>query len=124
VEQSIRLEPTVHSARAARRFVDRALGGWDGSDVRDYAVLLTNELVVNAYRHAHTPMEVRVAVDPEWIEIAVRDGDSRLPELQPSTLHAESGRGLVTVDALADAWGVELEANGKIVWFRLSANGP
>ena len=121
VEQRIRLEPTIHSPREARRFVDRALRGWGGPDQRDYAVLLVNELVTNVIRHAHTPMEVRVATDPGAIEITVHDEDSRWPRLRQAKPLAEDGRGLLTVAALADAWGVEPEANGKTVWCRIAA---
>jgi len=31
-----------------------------------------------------------------------------------------AGRGLLLVEALADEWGVELSADGKSVWFRLT----
>jgi anti-sigma regulatory factor (Ser/Thr protein kinase) len=31
-----------------------------------------------------------------------------------------AGRGLVLLETLADEWGVQQEANGKSVWFRLS----
>ncbi len=31
-----------------------------------------------------------------------------------------AGRGLLLVEALADEWGVQLAADGKSVWFRLS----
>ena len=31
-----------------------------------------------------------------------------------------AGRGLLLVEALADEWGVEMVADGKAVWFRLS----
>ncbi|HEU5034684.1 MAG TPA: ATP-binding protein [Mycobacteriales bacterium] len=31
-----------------------------------------------------------------------------------------AGRGLLLVDSLADAWGVEEDRTGKAVWFRLS----
>jgi anti-sigma regulatory factor (Ser/Thr protein kinase) len=121
MEQCLHLEPEVRSAREARRFVDRALGGWDGADHRDYAILLVNELVVNAIRHAHTAIEVRVVVDPNAVEIAVRDEDPRWPELRHPDVYDEDGRGLRTVDALADEWGVSPEPNGKAVWFRLAA---
>jgi anti-sigma regulatory factor (Ser/Thr protein kinase) len=121
MEQRIRLEPNPYSAREARRFIDRALGGWDGPERRDYAVLLVNELVVNAIQHAHTTLEVRVAVDPERIEIAVRDEDPRLPTPRHPDVTDEHGRGLLTVDALADDWGVRPEADGKTVWFGLTA---
>ena len=57
------------------------------------------------------------------MRVAVRDEDPSLPDLQRPMLDGETGRGLVTVDALADAWGIEPGAQGKVVWFRLSANG-
>ncbi|EME97898.1 ATP-binding protein [Streptomyces mobaraensis] len=36
---------------------------------------------------------------------------------------ATSGRGLLLVQALADAWGVRTHGTGKAVWFELAAEG-
>jgi anti-sigma regulatory factor (Ser/Thr protein kinase) len=119
MEQRIRLEPNVRSAREARLFVDRSLQQWDGPEARRDAVLLVNELVVNAIQHAGTPVEVQVAIEPDIVEVAVRDESSQLPELRRPKVDEERGRGLLTVDEVAQAWGVKPEPNGKAVWFRL-----
>jgi anti-sigma regulatory factor (Ser/Thr protein kinase) len=119
MEQLIRLEPEVESAREARRFVGRALQGWNGPQLRDHAVLLANELVVNAIRHARTPLEVRVSIEPDNVEVGVRDASLVIPERQDPLPDEDHGRGLLTVDNLAADWGVERDAEGKTVWFRL-----
>ena len=121
MEQRIRLEPKVQSAREARQFVDRSLEAWTGPETRSDARLLVNELVVNAIQHAGTPVEVQVAVEPDAVEVAVRDESPQLPELRRPEVHEEHGRGLLTVDAVAEAWGVKQEPSGKAVWFRLGA---
>ena len=45
------------------------------------AALLVDELVVNALQHAGAPVEVRLALQPDAVEVAVRDGSPRLPQL-------------------------------------------
>jgi hypothetical protein len=35
--------------------------------------------------------------------------------------HGTSGRGLLLVQALADAWGAQSRGTGKVVWFELNA---
>jgi len=37
---------------------------------------------------------------------------------------AEGGYGLVLVDALTDAWGVQPAGNGKLVWIELRTGTP
>jgi hypothetical protein len=43
-----------------------------------------------------------------------------------SAVDATAGRGLVLVSALADAWGIEPDRDGKIVWVELAGRsaGP
>jgi hypothetical protein len=102
MEPRIRLKPEMQSARAARGFVDRSLRGWD-SVARGAAVLLVDELVVNAVQHAGTLVEVRLVRQPDAVEVAVRDGTPvcRIFRRDP---HEERGRRLLTVDARAEAW--------------------
>ena len=114
--------PTPEGARAARHFVQAVLGDLD-PDVCHVTMLLTSELATNAIVHARTDFVVTVSRRGNALRVAVRDDDPSLSELREPKLDGESGRGLVTVDALADAWGIEPEAHGKVVWFRLSANG-
>jgi hypothetical protein len=52
-----------------------------------------------------------------WIE--VHDFDVRLPRMAGPDSSAETGRGLVLVDALAKRWGARPTADGKVVWVEL-----
>jgi hypothetical protein len=45
------------------------------------------------------------------------------PQPQRTITRAESGRGLMIVSAVANAWGVEPDEAGKKVWFELVAGG-
>ena len=51
--------------------------------------------------------------------VLVEDASAAPPELQPDSVDAESGRGLVLVDTLAESWGWNRTSTGKIVWFVL-----
>jgi len=116
------LTPDPESARAARRFVDRTLAGWDGPEARDDAVLLVDELVTNAIRHARTPVDLALEVGDDALYVEVYDADPALPVLRNPGPTQTSGRGLPTVAALADVWGVRPEPVGKVVWFQLAAS--
>ncbi|XUL90350.1 ATP-binding protein [Streptomyces galilaeus] len=90
--------------------------------------LCVSELVSNVIRHVGegTPVRVRVArVGPDGarIRVEVTDPDPRaLPVLLDATtdtgLGAESGRGLMLLDAVAVRWGVGEGdgVSGKVVW--------
>ena len=46
------------------------------------------------------------------------------PEPQPPSATEEHGRGLVLVDAVASAWGLDvLPGSGKVVWAELGLSG-
>ena len=68
------------------------------------------ELAVNAATHGRVPgrdfrLTLYVVGDTLRIEVTDTRGDC-LPRTEPPTSDAESGRGLMLVDALADRWGV------------------
>ena len=87
----------------------------------DVAQLLVTEVVANAIRHVgDQELVVRAAITATRLRVEVVDASTVLPTggLKPSDLQ-ESGRGLVLVDALALAWGVQPEPGGKCVWFEL-----
>ncbi|TLS45930.1 ATP-binding protein [Streptomyces montanus] len=55
------------------------------------------------------------------IEVTDTRGDRPVPRPQPPSPEAESGRGLVLVEALADRWGVTSgPAPRKTVWAELT----
>jgi hypothetical protein len=55
---------------------------------------------------------------PHGVQIEVWDGLDRMPQRGPDlALEAESGRGLVLVEALSTRWGAYPTAGGgKVVW--------
>jgi anti-sigma regulatory factor (Ser/Thr protein kinase) len=69
-------------------------------------------LAANAVTHGHVPgrsFEVCLTLTPHLLRIEVADARTESwPQLaaQPPSPDAESGRGLLLVDALADRWSV------------------
>ena len=107
------------SATAARHAVER-LVQTAGVDAREVAALLVTELVANSARHAGGTVRVRATVRADVLLVEVLDGSDQLPLRRLAADSAESGRGLMLVDALADRWGAEPLPTGKRVWFELT----
>jgi anti-sigma regulatory factor (Ser/Thr protein kinase) len=109
------------SAGAARRFIGDVLADWSLDQERiDVAQLLVSELVTNAVMHTAGAFEMRVRRDTSILRVSVCDESGERPaRLATSDLERPSGRGLVLVDELSDAWGVDDNGVGKIVWFEL-----
>ena len=108
------------SAGQARRFVDEVLSRWRCEAVLDDVKLLVSELVTNAVVHAGSEVAVAVRLLPDAVRIEVVDRSSATT-LRPSVPaeSAESGRGLLLVETMASAWGVEPMDGGKAVWFEV-----
>lgn len=85
----------------------------------DIVLVLTSELVTNAVRHGAGPVELRLTLSSEAIRVEVQDQSGQRPVLRAPDRETISGRGLLLVDALSGAWGVEPAGTGKTVWFRL-----
>jgi DNA-binding NarL/FixJ family response regulator len=114
------LEASTSSARLARRFVDEVLSRWRCEQLLDDVQLLVSELVTNAVVHAGSEVEVavRLLADSVRIEVVDRAPASSLRPSAPSD-ESESGRGLLLVETIASAWGVEALDDGKSVWFEI-----
>ncbi|MFD3519891.1 SpoIIE family protein phosphatase [Streptomyces sp. NPDC058653] len=123
----VRLER--HELQGLRRVRDalRGLAGeWNLGLILDRLELLTTEVVTNALIHADSEVDVRLRECPGGVRVEVRDSDPRPPV--PVTIlstdesenrQAESGRGLLIVDAVASAWGSAPVGRGKMTWFEL-----
>ena len=101
---------------AVAEFCSR-LGVGGGAMGGETAQLVASELVTNAVVHARTPIELTLRLVWPLLHIAVRDsgdGQARIAGFVDET--AESGRGLVLVDALASSWGNFVPPVGKVVW--------
>lgn len=97
------------------------------ADAAEVAELLITELVTNALVHTDQGAEVSATLASARLRVEVRDYAARRPRpYVPSADDGTHGRGLVLVQALADAWGVDAlsPGAGKVVWFELDgANG-
>ncbi|MFH8366744.1 ATP-binding protein [Streptomyces sp. NPDC018031] len=113
-----------------RRELRSLLRQWGGPGRADAAELLTSELVTNALVHTDDGAVVTVTLDGGHpterrrgrLRVEVRDFVDRRPTPRRHPEGAEegtSGRGLLLVNALADAWGVRAQDVGKVVWFEL-----
>jgi PAS domain S-box-containing protein len=115
---SLKLAADAASVREARRFVADTLAEWGCSKVADTLCLLTSEAVTNAVRHGRGPLRFRVRRTADEVTVMVTDRSTHaLPRPRSTRDDAESGRGLLLVDALADRWGTSPVENGKTVWF-------
>ncbi|MYS22579.1 ATP-binding protein [Streptomyces sp. SID4948] len=119
------MERWAHSPRSvgeARHELRRALEAWGLDTMADTAELVLSELLTNAVRHAHSPLDGEIETRYErgdgGVRIEVHDANQTWPLLQKLSEDGESGRGLALVDALtASRWGVsEHEGVGKLVW--------
>jgi anti-sigma regulatory factor (Ser/Thr protein kinase) len=118
------LPPDAQSVPAARHFTSRALHSL-GADVHvDEAELLVSELAANVVLHAHTDMRVSVLGRGGRVRVEVRDGDPHLPQRRSPDPMALDGRGVMLVDTLAVAWGINGNERGKTVWFELGVAEP
>ena len=116
------LSPHPTSVGAARRFVRDVLKTRRVSDgVVSIVELLTSEVVTNAIVHGRSGPQLAVSIDGHVVRVAVRDVSPELPVRRLGRLDDTSGRGVVIVEELASAWGVERERDGaKRVWFEVA----
>jgi anti-sigma regulatory factor (Ser/Thr protein kinase) len=115
-----RFAATTHAPRAARHFVVDALQAWGFSrEFADDAALVSTELATNAVVHAGSPFSITVAAGDSQVRISVRDASPIAPHAANKGVMAQSGRGLGLVAALSSDWGLELFADGKIIWAEL-----
>jgi anti-sigma regulatory factor (Ser/Thr protein kinase) len=115
------------SIAGARRHIRELLHDWGCADQTDSVVLLVSELLTNV--HVHTDSDALLIAEvseagegpePRRIRVEVTDTADNLPHRRCPGELASSGRGLMLVGLLADAWGVAPRGEGKSVWFELA----
>jgi GAF domain-containing protein/anti-sigma regulatory factor (Ser/Thr protein kinase) len=111
----------LRGVRTARTFVHDQMGAWGLQDMSDALELVVSEIVTNALIHAGSDVDVRLRAFPDRVRLEVRDSDTNPPVPSPLSLaeeenaEAEHGRGLMIVEALADAWNSSPNGQGKTV---------
>jgi anti-sigma regulatory factor (Ser/Thr protein kinase) len=123
--------PTVpESAGAARRFAHAALTEWRLAALADDVDLVISELITNALLHARADRRVAadstirldLQYDGDGLHCRVTDGSGLPPTPEDAADTAESGRGLLLVQALSAAWGWAPAVHGKVVWARFDVD--
>ncbi len=115
------LSPHPTSVGAARRFVrDVLMSRQVAGGVVDTVELLTSEVVTNAIVHGQSRPQLAVEIGEHVVRVAVADRSPEVPVRRMGRLDDLSGRGVVIVEELASAWGVDRERDGtKCVWFEV-----
>jgi PAS domain S-box-containing protein len=101
----------------ARHMIRAAVQAWGARDRADEIELVADELITNALIHTEGSSVVTLrSLGEGRLRIEVADSSSALPRRREAGEDGVSGRGLLLVDRLADAWGVEARGGGKAVW--------
>jgi serine phosphatase RsbU (regulator of sigma subunit)/anti-sigma regulatory factor (Ser/Thr protein kinase) len=105
--------------RSARHMIRAAVRAWGARERADEIELAADEMITNALMHTDggAIVTIRVLSGVERrLRAEVEDRSSALPRRREAGESGVSGRGLMLVDRLAEAWGVESRGSGKCVW--------
>lgn len=117
-----RLAPVPESAGRARRAARTMLTDWRLERLVEDVDLVVSELVTNALLHsggvdgAPDPIRFELDLRGRTLTCRVVDSSPLPPRPEEAAETAESGRGLILVEALASAWDWEDLPDGKSVW--------
>jgi serine/threonine-protein kinase RsbW len=119
VDETIECSPRAPAI--ARRELDELAAQIEPGVLHD-AQLLVSEIVTNSIKHSgsNDPIHLRVWARRNGLKVEIADGGfgfeagSFVP-----VAHAESGRGLMILETLADRWGTSRDVRAR-VWFELS----
>ncbi|MEV7090969.1 SpoIIE family protein phosphatase [Streptomyces sp. NPDC093085] len=107
----------------ARRQLRELLHDWADPEQVDAAELMVSEMLTNVLVHTDGDAllfaEARGAPGARRLRVEVADTSDDLPHRRTPGELASSGRGLVLLELLADAWGVDPRGEGKCTWFHL-----
>jgi anti-sigma regulatory factor (Ser/Thr protein kinase) len=115
------------SVAAARNRVGELLSQWGvGEPVHDDVALVISELFTNALVHTDSSeITCRLQTTAETVYLAITDQGCGPTGPQVREPDAESGRGLLLVNALAELWGVSNDhGHGRTVWAILPWDEP
>jgi anti-sigma regulatory factor (Ser/Thr protein kinase) len=122
VSEALLLDPDPRSVGRARAWVAEEFGDLGRDDLLDAAELGVSELVTNAILHAEPPITLRVLGSRERPRVEVRDHSRRPPRTTDDMtdevgLMRSVGRGMGILALYSQAWGADVSADGKVVWF-------
>ncbi|MEV3873684.1 ATP-binding protein [Streptomyces sp. NPDC049906] len=116
------METDLLKASMVRRITSAKLRFWCLEHLVDSAELVMSELVANEFRHGSgKEVTVRLWRSGAGIGLAVTGQGMCRARLRVADPWEESGRGLLLVEAVTDAWGTTPDRNG--VWCLLGTAG-
>lgn len=122
---SFRVASDCAAAGAVRRLVLAAVDSFDAPVDLESMAVVTSEVFSNAVRASSHDIEVNVNRLPgPTVRVEVIDAGAGWPTMtRAEPLDDGGGRGLLIVNALADAWGARTDGDtGRTtVWFEISA---
>jgi anti-sigma regulatory factor (Ser/Thr protein kinase) len=118
--RQLRLERNPEALARARRWIESLTASLPDPLAQDIR-LLSHELVTNAVKHSDgEQIWLAALVLPAAIRIEVCDeGGLSQPVMLPHETYASSGRGLLWVNELSDAWGTDQHRRVTSVWFQI-----
>ncbi|MFJ2023529.1 SpoIIE family protein phosphatase [Streptomyces sp. NPDC087897] len=106
-----------------RQLVRELLHDWSDPEQVDSAVLMVSEMATNVLVHTDGDALMVAEISGEQgerrLRVEVADASDELPHKRRPGEMASSGRGLMLMEMLADAWGVDPRGEGKSIWFEL-----
>ncbi|MFF0886831.1 SpoIIE family protein phosphatase [Streptomyces sp. NPDC003456] len=108
--------PVSGAVPEARDLASQTMRAWGLPHLADDLMLIADELVANAVRHARTSMRVELRRSGERVVLEVTDSSTEEPRLIVSGPGEFGHRGIFLVDALATRWGTRSVDGGKVVW--------
>lgn len=107
-----------HAPGRARDFTRHTLDEWGFGELADRVLLIVSELATNARRHGRTCSEgeeehitLTLAAQDDVVGVAVHDNSTDVPVQRTVPPGAVHGRGLYIVEAEADVWTVQPDAD-------------
>jgi anti-sigma regulatory factor (Ser/Thr protein kinase) len=117
---SITVTADTDSVATVRHYVEAARRNLDANVDPDVVAVLTSEVVTNAIALGAGEVTVTIRCADNRLRVEVRDHGYGMPEVaHPAPIDAGGGRGLMIVEELSSAWGVQQFLPGKIVWFEV-----
>ncbi|MFF7858081.1 SpoIIE family protein phosphatase [Streptomyces sp. NPDC007904] len=108
--------PVSGAVPDARDLVSRAMREWGLHHLANDMMLIADEMVANAVRHARTPLRVELRRSGGRVVLEVTDSSLEEPRLIVSQPGEFGHRGIFLVDAIATRWGTRRIDGGKVVW--------
>lgn len=109
---------TAERAGSARHQIQRLAEQSFGHAVASDIVIAAGELLANSIRHGAGPTtSIRVWTVGRRVRVEVSDSYAGPIEPASEDPYSETGRGLLMVQAVSDAWAIERTTGGTTAWF-------